>query len=521
MKLIPALIACVIVCNAAIAQGFSDSEPRVKTANGIVEGVNSSGISIFKGMPYAAPPVGPLRWREPQAVKSWTGIRKADRFGSRAMQTQVFGDMVFRSDSISEDCLYLNVWTPAKSPSDRLPVLVYFYGGGFVAGDGSEPRYDGENMARKGIVSVTVNYRLGIFGFYAHPGLSKESTHQGSGNYGLMDQAAALQWVNKNIAAFGGDPSKVTIAGESAGSISVSAQMASPLSKGLFARAIGESGSVLGTLSAVPLSVGEQRGVEFAKTTGVSALEDLRKIPADKLLALAATFNPFRFPITVDGRFFPKDPFEIFRQGEQAKVPLLAGWNSQEMSYQALVGNEKPTVESYKKAVQKAYGENATEVLQVYQAASDQQVEQVATDLAGDRFIGFSTWKWISMHRKAGSKQVYRYLYARPRPALRKGKPDATDKGAVHSAEIEYAMGNLPLNNVFDWQPEDYKVSVILQTYFVNFISTGDPNGFGLPLWPDVGTSENVNLMVIDSDTKLIQDKNAARYNLLDRMLKK
>ncbi|MCY7328769.1 MAG: carboxylesterase family protein, partial [Saprospiraceae bacterium] len=212
---------------------------QAKTANGILEGVEESGIRTFKGVPFAAPPVGDLRWREPQPAKHWTGIRKADKFGPRAMQRAIFGDMNFRSAGVSEDCLYLNVWTPARSASDRLPVLVYFYGGGLMAGDGSELRYDGESMARQGIVAVVVNYRLNIFGFMAHPELTKESPHHASGNYGLLDQAAALQWVNKNIAAFGGDPKRVTIAGESAGSMSVSAQMLSPLSKNLLAGAIG------------------------------------------------------------------------------------------------------------------------------------------------------------------------------------------------------------------------------------------------------------------------------------------
>ena len=234
----------LLTCIWSTAQ-LNSATPQVKTENGILEGVDESGVKTFKGVPFAAPPVGNFRWREPQPVQRWTGVRKADKFGPRAMQLPIFGDMNFRSDGVSEDCLYLNVWTPAKSGNEKLPVLVYFYGGGFLAGDGSELRYDGESIARKGIVSVTVNYRLGVFGFFAYPELTKESPHHASGNYGLLDQNAALRWVQKNIAAFGGDPKKVTIAGESAASFSVSAQMASPLSKNLIAGAIGESGSLL------------------------------------------------------------------------------------------------------------------------------------------------------------------------------------------------------------------------------------------------------------------------------------
>src|SRR5437667_2736420 len=290
-------------------QGAS-AQNRVKTANGIVEDSleQSSGIRSFKGIPFAAPPVGDLRWQPPQPVKNWKGVRKADQFGPRCMQRPVFGDMGFRSNGMSEDCLYLNVWTPAKSGKERLPVLVYFYGGGFVAGDGSEARYEGASMARKGIVALTVNYRLGVFGFLSHPELTKESPHHASGDYGLLDQNAALRWVQQNIAAFGGDPKKVTIAGESAGSVSVSAQMASPLSKDLIAGAIGESGSIIGTLSAVPLVEGEQNGLRFATNVGATSLAALRAMPAQQLLDATAKPGMSNPAATVDGYFFPKPP---------------------------------------------------------------------------------------------------------------------------------------------------------------------------------------------------------------------
>ena len=292
-------------------------------------------------------------------------MRDATRFEAKGMQTNIFGDMAFRSKRMSEDCLSLNVWRPAGQ-AKNLPVLVYFYGGGFVAGDGSESRYDGESMAAKGILAVTVNYRLGVFGFIAHPELTKESPHHASGNYGLLDQLAALKWVHQNIAAFGGDSKRVTIAGESAGSVSVSAQMASPLSKNLMAGAIGESGSLLGTLAAISLKEGEQTGLNFAQANQANSIAELRAIPADKLLEAAAKFGLFRFSMTVDGYFFPKSPYMIYASGEQAHIPLLAGWNSEETSFKAIMDNEELTTGNFSKAIQKLYPEQVEEVLKLY-----------------------------------------------------------------------------------------------------------------------------------------------------------
>ena len=518
------------------------SSPIVKIENGTLKGtVERSGVNSFKGIPFAAPPVGALRWKEPKPVKNWQGTLDASHFGSNGMQTNIFGDMAFRSKSMSEDCLYLNVWKPVGT-SKALPVLVYFYGGGYVAGDGSESRYDGESMAEKGIVAVTVNYRLGVFGFMAHPELTKESPHKASGNYGLLDQAAALKWVHQNIKFFGGDPKRVTIAGESAGSASVSAQMASPLSKDLIAGAIGESGSILGTLSAVPLEKAEQTGLEFAKTVGAKSLAELRAMPAEKLLSSAAEFGPFRFSISVDGYFFPKSPYTIYAAGEQAHVPLLAGWNSEEMNYQSLLEKEKPTIENFLKVVKKLYPDHADEVLKLYNPRSDEDVEKVATDLAGDRFISFSTWKWIEEQVRTGGKPVYRYLFSRPRPAMTAAMENTTpglaggvlidttrksaiktpgSKGAVHSAEIEYAMGNLSSNRTYDWSADDYKVSKVMQEYFANFIKTANPNGVGLPQWPAVTDTKKVQYINIDVDTKLETEKNRERYLFLDKIVKK
>jgi para-nitrobenzyl esterase len=535
------LLLSLATITGTIAQtGQETSLLQVKVTNGILEGTDESGIHVFRGVPYAAPPVGDLRWREPQPVKNWSGVRKADKFGPRAMQLPVFGDMNFRSDGMSEDCLYLNIWSASKTGKDKLPVLVYFYGGGFLAGDGSEPRYDGESLARRGIVSITVNYRLGVFGFFAHAELTKESPHHASGNYGLLDQSAALQWVQKNIAAFGGDPKKITIAGESAGSFSVCAQMASPLSKNIIAGAIGESGSLLGNATAT-LQDAENSGSKWAKGINKNSLSELRTMNANDVLKATGTAAFGTFPVCIDGYFFPKSPLDIFEKGEQAHVPLLVGWNSQEMVYQMILGADKPTADNYKKAVQKLYGDNAAEAMTLYAVSTNEEAEQTATELASDRFIGFGTWRWSDVQSKTGGKPVFRYLYARPRPAMRAEMGNATanlaggvtkdagnnapraplPKGAVHSAEIEYALGNLPTNRVYDWQPEDYVVSEIMQGFFANFIKTGNPNGLGVPAWPAVAGNNAATVMYIDVNSKAETEKSRGRYLFLEKQMKR
>lgn len=503
-----ALIAATVAGGPRAAVARSADQVRVRS--GILEGVlnGEAGVRAFKGIPFAAPPVGELRWKAPQPVEPWQGVRRADHFGPRAMQLPLFGDMVFRSDGMSEDCLYLNVWTPASQGARRgLPVLVYFYGGGFVGGDGSEPRYDGENMARHGLVTVTVNYRLGLFGFLAHPDLTAESPHRSSGNYGLQDQNAALRWVRKNIAAFGGDPRKITIGGESAGSFSVSAQMASPLSRKLIAGAIGESGSLLGpTLSAVPLADAEKTGAAFGREVGAPSLAALRALPAQQLLE-ATKANPYRFPIAVDGYFLPKPAEEIYAAGQQAHVPLLVGWNAEESGAGAVLGREPATPEGFTRAVQRLYGARAEEALKVYAASSAAEVKQAATDLASDRFIAYSTWRWADLHGKTGDKPVYRYLFTQPRPG---------QSGAFHSVEIEYALGNLGRNSVYAWTEDDRRISTVMQGFFANFIKTGDPNGAELPAWRPANSGSGVHVMHIGVHSRAEPEQHRERYQFLE-----
>lgn len=525
----------------SMLSAFAQKAPKVKVEQGTLEGITlASGIRTFRGIPFAEPPVGGLRWEAPQPPKSWEGVRKADVFGNNAMQKPVYGDMNFRAPKMSEDCLYLNVWTPAKSPNEKLPVMVYFYGGGFVAGDGSENRYDGQSLAQKGIVTVTLNYRLGVFGFFSHPELTKESPNNASGNYGLLDQNAALVWVKKNIAAFGGDPDKITIAGESAGSISVSAQMVSPLSKDLITGAIGESGAMINpTLDAIPLAENEKQGTAFAEKVKASTIEALRSLPAETLLEEASKPGAFNTRATVDGYFLTKLPSESFAAGEQAKVPLLVGWTSAEIPYAAFMQGQYPSVQNYNKRIKETYKDKAGKILKLYPAKTEKEVIESATALASDGFIVYSTWKWAELHRTTVKEPTYVYIFARARPAMRAemgnakaglaggiikgdGKKEVNTmpeplKGAAHASDIEYALGNLETNTVYNWSTDDYKVSEYNLEYFANFIKTGNPNGKDMPDWPVSKPEGEMDIMTIDLDLKASKEKHRDRYIFLDK----
>ncbi|MFL5609003.1 MAG: carboxylesterase/lipase family protein [Gemmatimonadaceae bacterium] len=520
-QLLAAITLSVAVAGAQVPT--SPTSPRVTTANGVLAGATlPSGVRTFRGIPFAAPPTRALRWKPPQPVRNWDGVRSADRFAAQCMQGRIFSDMVFRNDGVSEDCLYLNVWTPATAPSEGLPVLVYFFGGGFRAGDGSEFRYDGESMARRDIVVVTTSYRLGVFGFFAHPELTGESAQHASGNYALMDQTAALRWVRANIARFGGDPKRVTIAGESAGSYAVSAQMASPLAKDLFAGAIGESGSLLSARRGTPtLAESEQNGVKFGAAIGASSLAALRALSAIELLDASSRPNMVGFGPNVDGYFLPQSPGDIYAAGAQAHVPLLAGWNSEESGPRGVL-QETPTPDNVARLLSTTFGAQAGQAARVYPASNAEEALQAATDLASDRFIAYSTWKWLEEHGRTSGKPVYRYLFSRPRPpAISPAPGSSTPRGAVHSAEIEYAMGNLPTNKVFAWTPDDFRVSETMQSYFANFVKTGQPNGPGLPSWPvgTVGPDGRAMRMRIDVSTRA-EAEPRPRYLFLDQFFK-
>ena len=491
---------------------------RVTTDKGAVEGTASadSKVRIFKGIPFAAPPVGALRWKAPQPAASWTGVRKAVEFGSRCMQGHIYNDMIFRDPGPSEDCLYLNVWTPAASVQERLPVMVWIYGGGYSAGAASEPRQDGENLARKGVVVVSMNYRLGVFGFFVHPELAQESGHGSSGNYGLIDQVAALRWVQRNIAAFGGDPGNVTIFGESAGSFSVSALMASPLAQGLFQRAIGESGAFFSTtLDLKPLAKAEEDDGKFAEVTGARTIEALRAKPADELLkaALKRGGGGIRFAPDIDGYFFPETAYAIYAAGKQSHVPLLAGWNADEGNFRAIFKSDPPTAANFAKRARDLYGDKADAFLKLYRAATDEQAQRSAQDLAGDQFIGFSTWKWLEMQASTGKSPEYRYEFDQAPPT----SGGAVSRGAYHSAEIEFVFGALASKDL-PWRPEDFKLSDLMSTYWSNFARSGDPNGPGLPKWPVYEAGNGHQVMHLSASPAASADEHRGRYEFLDTL---
>ncbi|MBD0851813.1 carboxylesterase/lipase family protein [Maribacter arenosus] len=527
----------LIIHQEIISQNGNSFPVQVKIENGTIEGNYNThtGIQTYFGVPFAKPPIGELRWKAPQPLDNWEGVKETKVFGPRPMQTLVFGDMKSRSNGVSEDCLYLNVWTPAKRSTKDLPVLVYFYGGGNVAGDASEPRYDGESMAKKGMVVVTTNYRLNVFGNLAHPELSAEAPYKASGNYGQLDQNMALQWVQKNIAAFGGDPKKVTIAGESAGSIGVSAQMASPLSKNLIAGAIGESGAAIHpTMAPVPLAEAEKQGEEFLKNAGYSSMSDFRKLSTREIYEIYNESKRFGFPMVIDGYFLPKSLPGIFEAEEQAQVPLLVGWNSAEIPGMAFTQGPV-TKEVFIAKVQEAYPKKYEEVLELYPHSTQEELQWAATNLASDRFIVYSTWKWFDLHRKNSDQPVYRYLYSKLRPELRdksltsglaggtveksSDAPEAPKPiGAPHAAEIEYAMGNLHLVDDYAWTADDYKASKTMQDYFANFIKTGNPNDDNLPEWPKSDSNDpRPPVMILDTESKMQKAENDARYLFLDK----
>jgi len=495
----------------------ASSAPQAKTESGIVEGKDDGVVHAFLGIPYAAPPVGDLRWKPPAAAAKWSGVRKATEFGAHCMQGKVFGDMNFRDAGGSEDCLFLNVWVPAKAAGAKLPVMVWIYGGGFAAGSTSEARQDGTHLAQQGVIVVSMNYRLGVFGFFVHPELAKESGHNAAGNYGLLDQVAALRWVQDNIAAFGGDPGNVTIFGESAGSFSVSAQMASPLSKGLFQKAIGESGGAFfsGGLSFEPLSVREEKDVKAVSAKlGLSTLAELRAVPAQKLLDAFAPpqSQGFDFDPDVDGYFLPEPVPTIFAEGKQSDVPLLAGWNHDEGSFEIVFNPQKPTADSIKANAQKDFGDKAAEFLRLYPADTDERVLRSAQDFAGDRFIAFSTWEWMESQAKTGKQTIYRYRFDLGPPS---SNPNAPKLGAYHSAEIEYVFGQLDSKAGVPWRAEDRQLSEAMQKYWANFAKNGDPNGPGLPKWPAYSAGEGWPVMFLDAQSGAHKDDMRDRYLFL------
>jgi para-nitrobenzyl esterase len=510
----------IIVCGTQVMHSQDLRTSQVRTPDGVLEGVISADgkVRTFKGIPYAAPPVGELRWKPPHPALPWTGVRKAVEYGARCMQGPIYSDMIFHDAGPSEDCLHLNLWMPAAPAETKLPVMVWIFGGGFAAGATSEPRQDGGQLSKKGVLVVSMDYRLGIFGFFSHPELAKESGHNASGNYGLMDQMAALQWVHKNIGLFGGDPDNVTIFGESAGSFSVSAQMASPLSQGLFQRGIGESGAFFSsTLPLKSLTQTEEINVKFAETAfGTSSLAALRAKPADEILRAALKEKDTRFRPNIDGYFLPESVRAIYATGKQSHIPLLAGWNADERGYKTIFKKQDPTAKNFAALAPSLFPGDSETFLKLYPGDTDAQAKRSAQDLSGDQFTGFSTWKWLEMQRATGKSAEYRYMFDQVPPAdpPETGSPSEI-RGAYHSAEIEFVF-NVLHHKKLPWGPEDLKLADLMSTYWSNFARTGDPNGPGLPRWP-VYTGENgYQVMHLSANPHAEPDQRRARYEFLD-----
>ena len=524
-------IGCLAVFSACTQKQAAEVGLQVKTQYGVLEGFEEGGVKKFLGVPFAQAPVGDLRWKAPQPVEGWEGVREAKQFGNDPMQPDIFGDMAFRGPSRSEDCLYLNVWTTAKTTADALPVLIYFNGGGLMAGSGSEPRYDGSSIAKEGVIGVTANYREGIFGFFAHPDLTAASDYKGSGNFGFLDQVAAIKWVKENIEVFGGDPNRITIVGESAGSFSVSLLMCSPLSKNLIAGAMLSSGAEVLPYQPSTQADADAAGAELLKSAGIASLADAKAKNADSLQAILPPKG--MASVVLDGYFMTESADAVFEKGQQAKVPLLAGWNSLEGHPSQALAGQAPTLQNYKNAMKAQFGYMTDEIFNAYGITTDEDVlSQKGLDLASDLFTGFPTWKVCDYHARTSGQPVYRYHYMHPRPqvsakmgdktgALAGGVREKTAEekkaeaqqpaiapGAVHSADIEYAMGTLDTNEYYDWQKEDYDISKLFLSYYANFCKTGNPNGEGLPKWTSI-TKDNLDaapVMILD-----VQSKEVAR----------
>ena len=447
----------------------------VKVEQGLVQGTSEDGLTVYRGIPFAAPPIGDLRWRAPQPASKWDGVRQAAKFAPGPIQG---GNP---PSGKSEDCLYLNVWTPAKSASDRIPVLVWIYGGGFGAGATSERNYSGENLAKKGVVLVSIAYRVGQLGFLAHPELSSESPNHSSGNYGLLDMIAGLQWIQKNISAFGGDPDKVTIFGESAGGIAVSMLCASPLAKGLFHGAISQSGGSFGPPRPTTfpgenlkrLADAERSGQEYAKSAGVSSIAELRKIAADKLPSGRSL--GMSWPI-IDGWVIPDDQYKLYEAGKFNDTPILVGYNSDE----GATFSPPRTPEAYVESVKSRYGPHAESLLKAYPSGTE-RVAKTARDLTRDAAFGWHTWIWARLQAKIGKSKVF-YYYFDQHPEYLEGSPQA-DRGAPHGADVPYVFQHLNPSNPRTTK-SDVEISEAMATYWTNFTKYGNPNGDGVPEWP-------------------------------------
>lgn len=505
MRFLRILILLILVQASAQAQVNT-----VKTENGLVAGERQDDIAVFKGIPFAAPPVGDLRWKAPQPAADWKGVKQCTNFSASPIQPKPVPfycwseEFIAPPEPLSEDCLYLNIWTGARSSKEKRPVFVWIYGGGFSSGSAACAIYDGAEMARQGIVFVSLNYRVGPFGFMAHPELSKEQ-NQASGNYGILDQVAALRWIQQNISAFGGDPKRVTIAGQSAGSISIYSLIASPLAKGLFHGAIAQSGGMYDSERMASLAVSEQSGIALQKQAGASDLAALRKKSAEEILAASQAKDMPRFGLTADGYVLPKDLKKSLQAGQFNQVPVLAGWVTGDG---ALFGNAQITAEKFAADAKEKYGDMANDFLQVFPASSDEAARNNTTKLT---LLGFAAYP---AHRLAGYNSKATYMYEVTHVPT--DKPGFPNYGAFHTSEVPYALHTLHTWKR-SWQQHDLDVEKLMSGYWIQFVKTGNPNSKGLPDWKAYSKNDGV-ILQIDAKTEAKPALLKPEFDLMDRL---
>lgn len=525
------LVACSIAAGIALLTPAAGAQSppvpaltgEVRVAQGLLAGVpgRNAAITAFRGVPFAAPPVGDLRWREPQPPAEWSGVREAREFSPSCVQDIVdvrtpWTYEFMAHGQVSEDCLYLNVWTPARVTTERRPVLVYIHGGANNEGSGSVPVYDGEGLASRGLVVVTINYRLNVFGFFGHPELTKESPHAASGNYGLLDQIAAVRWVHENIAAFGGDPDRITVAGQSAGASAVHSLTASPLARGTFHRAIMQSGSSLNTLGAGrPLADLESHGVRFAAAKGAASIADLRAMSWQQVFARipppasGAPAQPLRWSPVVDGYALPASVRDIFAAGRQNDVPSLTGANADEYG-----ASPRPTatVESFAAQARQRFGEDADRFLALYPASTDEQARTAQNASARD-IARASMYLWALQRATTSKTPAFTYYWTHALPG-----PESAIHGAFHTSEVPYLLNTLAMSpRPFD--AIDHRLADLFSTYIVNFASTGDPNGGGLPHWDAAATDRPTTMEIGERAGMMPVAGSREKFEIIRRML--
>ncbi len=464
---------------------------EVETKYGSIRGVVEDKIEVYKGIPFAASPEGDLRWKAPQLPEPWKGVRLADTFSPICIQTGMYPKDSPR-EVMNEDCLYLNIWRPEASTQDKLPVMLWLYGGGLVNGSASIPLYNGGNLAKQEVIVITANYRLGALGFLAHPELSKEAAYNSSGNYGLLDMIAALQWIQDNIKSFGGDPNNVTVFGQSSGAISISALVASDLADGLFHKVIAQSGGLFEPIeldNGFKLSSLEQAGERFAARAGVSSIKELRKIPAEEIVNV-----PVHTSINVDGYVLKQSPFETYRNNENNRVSVLLGNTKDEGK--EFISDLSITRESYQSELKKHFPGWLVWLTAPKPGATDGEAIKEAVAYQGDIRFKWNMWTWAKLASKDASNKVYVYQFAKapPFPSI----SDQAGWGASHGSELSYVFGNLDQYN-WDWSEADYHLSASMVKYWTNFAKYGDPNGKGLPQWQEF-SEDNPKALYLDKN---------------------